>query len=83
MPQQYVYKLVREDWITGERARRPKTIIRDKPDLRVGGLMSTWEKDIRGASAWYPLPAGKISTFTYSYFSSANRGICSNSSSTL
>lgn len=38
MPQQYVYKLVREDWITGERARRPKTIIRDKPDLRVGGL---------------------------------------------
>lgn len=37
MPQ-YIYKLIREDWTTGTRAKRPRIIIRDKPDLRVGGL---------------------------------------------
>lgn len=38
MSQQYVYKLVRENWITGARSKRSRTIIRNKPDLRVGGL---------------------------------------------
>ncbi|MCX4271909.1 MAG: hypothetical protein OSJ71_06570 [Acetatifactor sp.] len=37
MPQ-YIYKLIREDWTTGTRAKRPRIIIRDKPDLQVGGL---------------------------------------------
>lgn len=38
MATQYVYKLIREDWSTGARAKRPRTITRDKPDLTVGGL---------------------------------------------
>lgn len=38
MAKQYIYKLIREDWATGAQAKRHRTIIRDKPDLKVGGL---------------------------------------------
>ena len=37
MAAQYIYKLIREDW-NQPPGKRPRTIIRDKTDLRVGGL---------------------------------------------
>lgn len=37
MATQYIYKLIRED-INRPPGKKTKTIIRDKPDLRVGGL---------------------------------------------
>lgn len=37
MATQYVYKLIREDW-NKQPGKRTKTIIRDKPDLNIGGL---------------------------------------------
>ena len=37
MATQYVYKLIREDW-NKQSGKRTKTIIRDKPDLNIGGL---------------------------------------------
>lgn len=37
MATQYIYKLIREDW-NRTPGKRTRTIIRDKPDLRVGGL---------------------------------------------
>lgn len=37
MTTQYIYKVVREDW-NRPPGRRARTIIRDKPDLAVGGL---------------------------------------------
>lgn len=33
-----MYTDQREDWTTGDKAKRTRIIIRDKPDLRVGGL---------------------------------------------
>lgn len=37
MATQYVYKLIREDW-NKPPGKRTKTIIRNKPDLNIGGL---------------------------------------------
>lgn len=37
MATEYIYKLVREDW-NHPPGKRTKTITRDKPDLRIGGL---------------------------------------------
>lgn len=37
MATRYIYKLIREDW-NKQPSKRTKTIIRDKPDLNIGGL---------------------------------------------
>ena len=37
MATRYIYKLIREDW-NKPPGKRTKTIIRDKPDLNIGGL---------------------------------------------
>ena len=37
MATRYIYKLIREDW-NKQPSKRTKTIIRDKPDLSIGGL---------------------------------------------